>query len=217
MFTMETSELNKPENQYHHGDLRNALIQAGLLVLSEAGVDGLNLRAVARRAGVSHAAPYRHFADKEALLAAMAEDGFQRLGQQISEALATTEGNWTKKIHVLGTGYIRFAVENRDAFRLMFSHVIAHRERHPALYVAAKSGLWALQRVIEAGQIAGEFVDSDVSSLTISVWSMVHGVATLLVEDQLAPMADRLQTADWRTQVIDFHMALVTASVQKKG
>ncbi len=213
---MKTLSLNQSAKHYHHGDLRNALIQAGLAVLSERGVDGLNLREVARRAGVSHAAPYRHFADKEALLAAMAEDGFQRLGQQITVALATTEGNWTEKIQTLGTGYVHFAIDNRHAFRLMFSHTIAHRERHPALYTAAKSGFWALQRVIEQGQADDEFVDNDATSLTVSVWSMVHGLATLLVEDQLAQAADRLQTADWRTQVIDFHMALVTASLQKK-
>src|SRR5262245_57255125 len=94
MFTMSTSNNNnsatspsRASKRYHHGDLRNALIQAGKTLLAEEGVAGLELRKVARAAGVSHAAPYRHFADKQALLAAIAEDGFYQLTEGMDAAI----------------------------------------------------------------------------------------------------------------------------------
>jgi AcrR family transcriptional regulator len=197
---------------YHHGDLKNALIKAGLQLLVEKGVNGLNLREVARRAGVTHAAPYRHFADKEALIAAMAEEGFQRLAQQIGAASTTAPQSATEKLIALGDAYIRFAVEQPDSFRLMFSYTIARRAQYPTLYTAAKRGFHLLESIIEDGQAAGEFLLEDSTALTKSVWSMMHGLATLLVEGQFpADQAD----PHMQQQTIRFHLARVLAAIQR--
>ncbi|MFN8446420.1 MAG: TetR/AcrR family transcriptional regulator [Caldilineaceae bacterium] len=217
MFTMETLTLEQLEKHYHHGDLRNALVQAGLTVLAEEGVERLNLREVARRVGVSHAAPYRHFADKEALLAAIAEDGFRRMGEQLVATLAGIDGNWAEKLQGIGRTYLGFAQENRDAYRLMFSHMIAHRDRHEALHTAAKASFDLLANTIHAGQRAGEFVAGDTASFTISVWSMMHGLASLLIEEQLEGVADRLQSDNWQEEVLESHVRRVTASLQMKS
>lgn len=201
----------RPEpHHYHHGDLKNALIAAGLQLLIEKGVNGLNLREVARRAGVTHAAPYRHFADKEALIAAIAEDGFQRLGERIRTAHTATTGDAATKLTTLGRAYITFALEEPDSFRLMFSHTIAHREQYPALYTAAKAGFLLLQSIIEEGIAAGIFMCADSMALTKSVWSMVHGLATLLVEGQFPLDHNDLQV---QQQTIAFHLERVLAAL----
>lgn len=201
----------KPEpHSYHHGDLKNALVAVGLQLLVEKGVNGLNLREVARRAGVTHAAPYRHFADKEALIAAIAEDGFQRLGMRISAAHAEAKGDAAVKLMTLGRAYIMFALEEPDSFRLMFSHTIGHREQYPELYTAAKAGFLLLQSMIEEGKAAGRFIDADSIALTKSVWSMVHGLATLLVEGQFPPDHTDPQVQE---QTITFHLERVLAAL----
>ena len=184
--------------------------------LAEEGVEGLNLRKVARRVGVSHAAPYRHFADKEALLAAIAEDGFRRMGEQLIANVASTEGSWTEKLQGIGRTYLCFAHENRDAYRLMFSHIIAHRDRHEALHTAAKASFDLLAQVIHAGQTAGEFIAGDTALFTISVWSMVHGLASLLIEEQLEGVAERLQSDNWHEEMLESHVRRVAASLQTK-
>lgn len=205
------SAIAKSESHhYHHGDLKNALIAAGLQLLIEKGVNGLNLREVARRAGVTHAAPYRHFADKEALIAAIAEDGFQRLGVQIRTAHAAATGDAASKLTTLGHAYITFALEQPGSFRLMFSHTIAHREQYPELYTAAKAGFLLLQSIIEEGKAARRFIDADSIAMTKSVWSMVHGLATLLVEGQFPLDHTDPQV---QQQTITFHLERVLAAL----
>src|SRR5260370_31479327 len=93
---------------YHHGDLRNALIQAGLEMLSESGAAALDLRKVARRAGVSHAAPYRHFADRQALIAAINEEGIHRLAGRIRSTLREAPGDAVEQLDALARAYLPF-------------------------------------------------------------------------------------------------------------
>src|SRR6516225_9375031 len=104
---------------YHHGDLWRALVQAGIEILHEEGVHALTLRAVARRAGVSHAAPYRHFADKEALLAAIAEDGYRRLISELADVLADEHASARQLMTEAGKRYVHFVLENPDHVRVM--------------------------------------------------------------------------------------------------
>src|SRR5713101_10130495 len=101
-------ERQKPK-PYHHGDLRNALIQAGLEMLSEGGAAALDLRKVAREAGVSHAAPYRHFADKQALIAAINEEGFRRLAERIQCALREVSDGAFEQLQAIARVYVQFA------------------------------------------------------------------------------------------------------------
>src|SRR5690348_12591495 len=111
----------KPRDAYQHGDLRHALIQAGLKLLAEGGAGELSLRAAAELAGVSHAAPYRHFKDKNALLAAIAEEGFRQLTARMRQELAACSGDdLAARLRASAVGYVRFAVENPASFRLVF-------------------------------------------------------------------------------------------------
>src|SRR5271165_5831849 len=105
---------------YHHGDLRRALLHAAEDVLATEGLNGLTLREVARKAGVSHNAPYNHFADKAALIAAVVEDAFKLFGHSLRQAYDETPGTPLDKVMALGSAYVRFAVDHPPLFRIMF-------------------------------------------------------------------------------------------------
>jgi len=194
------------QKTYHHNDLKNTLISAGLAILAEDGISELNLRAVARRAEVSHTAPYRHFADKEALIVAIAEDGFRRLGEKLGAARSRTSGGAKAQLAAVGYAYIAFAVEEADSFRLMFSHVIKHRTQYLELCALGKACFQLLQSLIEAGQASGEFAIGNSVEFTKSAWSMLHGLASLLIEGQFS---EDVQDAQMQAQTIHFHLGCV--------
>jgi AcrR family transcriptional regulator len=161
---MSTSRRRKAS--YHHGDLRPALLRAGADVLEKQGLEALTLRDVARRAGVSHNAPYRHFKDRDALLAAMAEDGFRAL----AGALEGKAGN------AMGEAYVRFGLANPARFRLMFGGRLRLSE-HPALRDASGRAYEALLQALRARQ---DLPDPEVAAA--AAWSLVHGLANLLLD-----------------------------------
>src|SRR5687767_2459609 len=101
---------------YHHGDLKNALINAGVDILAKDGVGGLSLRKVALKAGVSHSAPYAHFADKQALIAAISTEGFRQLYENINTAAQKYKDQPTKQLAEVGWAYVQFALDERDRF-----------------------------------------------------------------------------------------------------
>lgn len=175
----------KKTKTYHHGDLRNALIAAGLEVLAEQGAEALNLREVARRAGVSHAAPYRHFADKTALIEAIAEDGFHRLWAALERANTRPAKNTSQKLIALGLAYVRFALEHADHFRVMFSSA-RNPEANPSLYVESKAGFHILIEVLQAGQASGDLIKDDPLDQAKALWATMHGIAVLLIDNQFA-------------------------------
>jgi AcrR family transcriptional regulator len=197
--------MGKPKT-YHQHDLKNTLISAGLAILAEDGISELNLRAVARRAEVSHTAPYRHFADKEALIVAIAEDGFRRLGEKLEAARSRTSGDAQARLMAVGYAYIAFAVEEADSFRLMFSHVIQHRTQYLELCALVKACFQILQSLIEAGQASGEFASGNSVDLAKSAWAMIHGLASLLIEGQFSEDA---QDAQMQAQTIHVHLGCV--------
>ena len=155
---------------YHHGDLRNALLDAARAILEEESLSALSLRAVARRAGVSHAAPYRHFPNHEALLVELAVEGFAELRQEIVEA-ATAQGSEPDRIAHLGAAYMRFVARRPALARLMFGPQLPNRERFPALAEAADA----------IGDEIGKALHD--SALGLAVWAAVHGLATLVLEN----------------------------------
>jgi AcrR family transcriptional regulator len=175
---------------YHHGDLRNALIIAGRAILAEEGSAGLDLRKVARRAGVSHAAPYRHFPDKQALLVAIAEDGFQELYRQLAAAQSQAERAAIAQLGAIGRAYLAFALDRPAHMREMFSGLTLERQAHPSLYAASKQSFGLLTATIAAGQASGEIRAGDPTELAITIWSLIHGVTMLLLERQIAMDAD---------------------------
>lgn len=201
--------MDKPK-PYHHTDLKQTLISVGLSILAEEGISELNLRAVARRAGVSHTAPYRHFADKEALIVAIAEDGFRRLVVQLGAAKSATPGGVKAQLTAVGRAYIDFAVQQRDSFRLMFSHVISHREQYLELCALARACFQLLQDIIEEGQAERIFVMGNSTELTKSAWSMIHGFASLLIEGQFAEDGPDTQAHE---QAIAVHLGCVLSAL----
>jgi AcrR family transcriptional regulator len=158
---------------YHHGDLRPALVRAAQKLLEKAGPEALSLREVARRAGVSHNAPYRHFSGREALLAALAAEGFRRLG----EALAATTGR------AMGEAYVRFALEHPQLFRLMFGGRLRFA-RHRPLAEAAAQPYEALLGAFRAQPAIG-----DPEKAAAAAWALVHGLAHLLLDGHFARQA----------------------------
>ncbi len=168
---------------YHHGDLHSALVQAGLRVLDARGVEALTLREVAREAGVSHAAPYHHFSDKTALLAAIAEHGFHSL----NACVLALEPNMDARgqLQCMALAYVNFAQTHRALFRLMFGGTLGQRTQFPGLYAASKVGFGALIDVISRGQTSGAFAAGDPLEHTKTVWSLMHGWTVLLIEDQV--------------------------------
>jgi AcrR family transcriptional regulator len=169
-------------DSYHHGDLKRALTSAALSLVAEKGPKGFTLTEAARRAGVSTAAPYRHFADKAELLATVAEQGFRELHADLVAAAAFSEPR--ARVIELGRAYVRWAVAHPDHYQVMFG---AERIKadHPGLAVAAEQAfgdlLDAITRCQEAGIVEGE----DPRPVAAPLWSLVHGVASLAIGGEL--------------------------------
>src|SRR5215831_7851 len=180
MFTLSTPVEGR---SYHHRDLRRALISSALEILSEAGVAGLSLRAAARRAKVSAMAPYRHFADKEALLAAVAEYGFRHLTARFTTAVAGAPDP-RAGLAALGVAYVLFARDEPSLFKLMFGPAIERKFAHPGLDEAGRACFDALRHAVEAAGFADRPADLD--DVSLACWSLVHGLSALVVDGRLA-------------------------------
>ena len=195
---------SQPEHQkpktYHHGDLRNALIQAGLELLAEGGARELDLRKVARRAGVSHAAPYRHFADKQALIAAINEEGFRGLAERIQMALRTASDEPFEQLLGVALAYVYFAQENPWLMREMFSGLSIEREAFAGLQTASKAVYHLYVQAIRSGQVSGKIVDGDPAALAGVFWSALHGLAMLIIEQQMSPYIDGPEGIEYFTR-----------------
>ena len=175
---------------YHHGDLRYALIQAGLELLSAGGAAMLDLRKVARKAGVSHAAPYRHFADKQALIAAINREGFRQLAEQIQAAVREAPDDALARLQAIARAYVQFAQEHPWLIREMFSGLTVEREAFADLYAASKSVFTLYVEVVRRGQEQGAIIAGDPAALAGVLWSLLHGVAMLTIEHQMRPYTD---------------------------
>ena len=158
---------------YHHGNLRSALLEAAERALARGGE--LSLRELAREVGVSHAAPRRHFADKQALLDALAEDGFERLGAEMRAAIAGARPGFRSRLSALARCYVRFATEHAALLELMY----AGKHRSESLSETADRAFAAPLAMIEEGQAAGEVVAGDVMSVAAVPWACFHGLASM--------------------------------------
>jgi AcrR family transcriptional regulator len=176
----------KPEASYHHGDLRTALIAAARHILETEGREALSLRAAARAAGVSQAAPYHHFAGKDALLAAIAAQGFNELTEAMTKRMAK-ETEPTARLNASGVGYVAFAVNNPELFALMFGGVTQHASGDAALHEAGGRAYGVLQSAIMDFQRAKGGAAEDVPLAGLWSWCGVHGLAKLVIEQKLDP------------------------------
>jgi AcrR family transcriptional regulator len=172
--------------RYHHGDLPRALLDAALHIVETQGTEALTLRAAARLAGVSQAAPYRHFASKEAILAAVAEDGFRSLMAAMQASVdASTEGP-LGRLRAVGLGYVTFATSHPSHFRVMFGRERVDRSAFPALAQVAGDTLGLVVNVISDCQRAGLVRSEEpAADLALTAWSCVHGLSALLVNGVL--------------------------------
>ncbi len=170
---MSTSD---PSDRYHHGDLRRALVDAALDALAEGGTEAVGLRDLARRVGVSAAAPYRHFRDKQALIQAIAAAGFEKFGTAIDEAKEGVPAG--EQFANMAEAYVHFALGNPRLYRLMFSSELGTFE-DPDLRRAADAAYasLAVAAAKEDPEAPGE--------AAISAWAFVHGLSLLLLDGQL--------------------------------
>lgn len=165
--------------KYHHGDLRNTLLAIAAELLAEDGVHALSLRKMAKRAGVSHNAPYMHFADKEAVLAAIAEEGFRLLTIDVESAISQAENSTRQKLIAASQAYVNFALNHPNHLQVMFRPVDVAKA--PNLLGVSKASLNRLFELVKSGQEQGELGTADTYEMTKAIWAMVHGVSAISV------------------------------------
>ena len=169
---------------YHHGDLARALVEAALQHIKREGVEAFTLREAARSLGVTHAAAYRHFADKRALLATIAEEGYRVLAGDLREA-AQTDGDAIARLTAIGRAYVRFAFREPARFRVMFGPRLNFDRRFPALEAETQRAFQILLDAIAAGQRSGELIDGVARDLAFTLWTSAHGFAALVLHRKI--------------------------------
>jgi AcrR family transcriptional regulator len=190
----------RPERGYHHGDLKNALLETALRLVVERGPEGFSLREAARNVGVSPGAAYRHFSDKNALLSALAADGHGRLATHMEKALARVPFRTGTRQHAvaaftaIGEGYVDFAVRHPAHFRVMFGPCLEEEGFEPCLAPSGRDAYQILVDSLDALVAAGVVGPAARAGAELPAWSMVHGFAALVVEGALK-LAPRERTA----------------------
>lgn len=200
---------------YHHGDLREGLVEAALAILGKGSAAALTLRAAAREAGVSPAAPYRHFADRDALVAAVAERGFAALFNRMRAAASRAQASPERGLQEIAIAYLRFALERPAEYRVMFGPELSDRARHATLQQTSTRVFSLLVEGIAGLQRAGRVRAGDVHAMALSAWALVHGLAMLAidgrhVEGDVAALERLGRTA---TELLMFGMAAPVAAV----
>jgi AcrR family transcriptional regulator len=170
---------------YHHGSLRAALLIAAERTLRERGVDQLSLRELARQIGVSHGAPRRHFADRQALLDALAFDGFARLGGEVRAAVDAAGDSFEQRLRAAAAAYVRFATEDAALLELMFAG--KHREESGRLAAAAERTFSVMLELIEQGQAEEALEAGDPERVGLLLFATVHGIAALTTSGIVTP------------------------------
>jgi AcrR family transcriptional regulator len=170
---------------YHHGDLRRALLEASLDLVDESGIGALSLREVARKAGVSHNAPYHHFKDRGSLLSALAEEGFAELAAEMAAARAAAP-DARARLEACGLAYVRFALKSAARFKVMFRPELGAPSEGGAVARASTPALDTLIAAIVEAQQAGLAPSGDPMPLVLTCWAAVHGLASLWLDGPLA-------------------------------
>ena len=171
---------------YHHGDLKNALIKAGVDILAKEGVSGLSLRKVASKAGVSHSAPYSHFADKQALIAAISTEGFRQLYERVNSVAEEFKTKPSRQLVEVAWAYVQFAMDDRDRFKVMFSGILEKEREYPEFVAEAQRNFQLVKMTIEANQAAGVLRSGPSDLVALSAWGIIHGFVMLLLEGQIS-------------------------------
>ncbi|AGB73122.1 MULTISPECIES: TetR/AcrR family transcriptional regulator [Rhizobium] len=175
-----------PHRPYHHGDLRRAIIETALDMLRTEKDWQFTLREVARRAGVSHAAPYKHFPDRTALLVELAMIGFDRLREALVKAKPETSGSLLEEITPISLAYVAFGTENPALYRLMFS---AEEGRAVGMHLdqRALAVFDVVLDMLNRGQTAGTIRKRPVRGQATAAWALIHGITLLAIDGLLVP------------------------------
>ena len=170
---------------YHHGDLRKKLLETALEIISEHGLEKISMRALGRRLGVSRTAPYRHFSDKSALLCAIAEQGYKRLTAAMNHPSQQLSDDPLTRLKNTGIAYVEFAVSNPVHYRIMFGNEILESKRTPELIKSAETTFNELLNVVKVCRNEGVVKPFDPYIVANTLWSMTHGISTLLIDGQI--------------------------------
>src|SRR5690349_22556858 len=174
----------KPARPYHHGNLRRALLDETLSTIRREGVEAVTLREIGARVGVSRTALYRHFADKRALLAAVATEGFRTLRERLVGAWE--EGDRQDRgFRAMGVAYVQFAVDNPSHYRVMFGPFVDRETQDPELATEAQGAFQALVDALVAQQRSGIVRRDEALQMASYVWALVHGLAMLAIDGKL--------------------------------
>jgi AcrR family transcriptional regulator len=197
--TIMRREMRK-KKPYHHSNLREVLLASAVQLIAEAGPSGFTLREVARRAGVSHNAPYRHFQDRDALLAAVAAQGYLELNNAMIEA-ADQASDPLNRLKRAGLAYVAFALRRAEHFTVMFETDLS-KESYPEAEAASGLAFSTLVGLVEGAQSSRQMMAGDSLQLAFLAWSMVHGIAKLAITGRL-PHRSKTKILEFAEFVID--------------
>jgi len=190
---MSRTPVSQKKRAYHHGDLERSLVEAALVTIREEGVQALTLRSVGARLGVSRTALYRHFDDKQALLARVAAEGFKRFHEALATAVARASAKRANPMPAMAAAYMRFALSNPSHYQTMFSGVLTDWSRYPELVRHAEGAFNVLLDTIRGEQQQKRMAPGDPLDLAEITWALSHGLATLGLARQLRRTPGQLQ------------------------
>ena len=182
-----------PKSQYHHGNLKQALMNAALLQIKENGVEKLSLRAVAKAVDVSQSAPYRHFKNKQSLLRTLAVEGFNKLTSVLKTSIADPALEPLRALQLCGISYIEFAIDNPEQFRLMFGSRLQQCESNDDCKQAAGHAYEVLNQVITRCVAEQLVLEPSIELGSLAAWAQVHGLALLIIDGALTTENDEQQ------------------------
>lgn len=208
-----TAKKHKKAREAAPDDVRARVLGAAMRLIDEGGLASLSMREVARAAGVSHQAPYHWFADREAILAAMAEEGFRLLTDRL-EAATVPGSTAGEHIESLGRAYVQFACDHPSEFRLMFRPDFVDHARFPALLACGERAFSRLPDAIQRCVAEGLPLDPSFEAHVVLAWSTVHGLACLVLDGPLAKKVPRAATA--RDTTIDDTMRALRLLVEAR-
>jgi AcrR family transcriptional regulator len=188
---MTARQAGARKRAYHHGDLSRALVRAALAIVDEHGPDAITLREVAAAAGVTHAAAYRHFADKTALLAAVAEEGYRQLAAHVAKSFGADVRGPKARLRTLAGTAVAWALEHPARYRVMSGPRLNEDGRFPSLEAAIAETFAFFVTELESGQKEGVFRKEPARHLAVGVWVMMHGFVDLVLRKRLAVKSTR--------------------------
>jgi AcrR family transcriptional regulator len=198
------TKTGKPAGRdYHHGNLKNALIEAALAQIANHGARALSLRELSRSIGVSHASTYRHFPNKESVLATIAEQGFEKLTHAMEAAARPYAGDPLEMLQATGVAYVGFGVTHPHHLQVMFGDLVTHHENYPALLESSKKAYEVLVSVVREGQRTGRIRAQNERLVTLAAWAQVHGLTMLIASGRIRPEgAERIEHNSLAASVI---------------